>query len=330
VARILKIALGSAAEVTVWDESVFQLGSSTLEELLEAVDRYDFAVFVFAPDDVSRVREKTVASVRDNVIFELGLFMGRLGRHRTFWVVPSGERRRKVDIPSDLAGITHASFLSAPSARAASIEKTCRQIVAYVSRQGRRTDTLYDELTQPRVLCAASEQWAQYEFGKDVKVLKAAFPGRVDVHSKLRDTIELARLLQGERFPIVHLVCYADKRSGDLVMGPVQWVDGQPSIGPDVPRLRPEVLASLREAGKVKLVVLATCDSIAMAAQLSRVTNVVASTTEISGDDVERWAGLFYDQLSQGKPLSQAFEFSKGPTNIPLSLMLKRDLRIVA
>ena len=78
-------------KVDVWDEKVFELGNSYLEDLLKAVDTYDFAVFVFAPDDTSIIRATRLASVRDNVLFELGLFMGRLRRHRAFWLVPRGK-----------------------------------------------------------------------------------------------------------------------------------------------------------------------------------------------------------------------------------------------
>ena len=46
-------------------------------------------------------------SPRDNVLFELGLFMGRLGRSRTFVIRPRGE---SIKIPSDLAGLTTAIY----------------------------------------------------------------------------------------------------------------------------------------------------------------------------------------------------------------------------
>jgi predicted nucleotide-binding protein len=46
-------------------------------------------------------------TARDNVIFELGFFMGALGPERTFIVY---SRDNSPTLPSDLAGVTVATF----------------------------------------------------------------------------------------------------------------------------------------------------------------------------------------------------------------------------
>jgi hypothetical protein len=68
----------------------------------------DFGVFIFSPDDVTRIREETWATVRDNVLFELGLFIGRLGADRSFFVVPQDVS--DLHLPGDLKGITYATY----------------------------------------------------------------------------------------------------------------------------------------------------------------------------------------------------------------------------
>jgi hypothetical protein len=95
-------------EVVPWSADVFQPGTFTVDSLLQEVNRADFAVFVFALDDIALIREKVYSATRDNVIFELGLFMAKLGRRRCFFMVPRGAGDFR--IPSDLHGITHLTY----------------------------------------------------------------------------------------------------------------------------------------------------------------------------------------------------------------------------
>jgi predicted nucleotide-binding protein len=112
VARAISHSLRDAAEVTVWNEAVFAPGQGTLETLVNALERFDFSILVMTPDDVVEVRDSKVLSARDNVLFELGLFMGRLGRSRTFVVCSDAPN---MNLPSDLAGVTVLRFESARS-----------------------------------------------------------------------------------------------------------------------------------------------------------------------------------------------------------------------
>ena len=58
-------------------------------------------------DDLLEKRDIIGRCPRDNVLFELGLFMGALGRNRTFIV---HSRTKPPLLPTDLAGITPATF----------------------------------------------------------------------------------------------------------------------------------------------------------------------------------------------------------------------------
>src|SRR5437016_4747571 len=107
IARAIRTQLQHDSEVTVWNEGAFPLGQTTLESLVNALDRFDFAVLVLTPDDTVIRRESEHLAPRDNLLFELGLFMGRLGRSRTFVVSESSPRMK---LPSDLAGVTVARF----------------------------------------------------------------------------------------------------------------------------------------------------------------------------------------------------------------------------
>jgi hypothetical protein len=107
VARAIGEGLECCADTVMWDEDVFEFGRGYLEELVAELDRHDFAVLVLTPDDVTESRGDSKKSPRDNVLFECGLFMGRLGRERTFIVC---DRSTEMKLPSDLAGVSLISY----------------------------------------------------------------------------------------------------------------------------------------------------------------------------------------------------------------------------
>lgn len=107
LAFVVQAALQHDAHPVVWTQGTFEPSHFTLESLEEALEKSDFAVLICAPDDVTTVRGEVYHSVRDNVIFELGLFIGRLGRKRTFLISPRGADLR---LPTDLNGLTPETF----------------------------------------------------------------------------------------------------------------------------------------------------------------------------------------------------------------------------
>lgn len=117
--------------VTVWANGIFGASELSLESLECAAAYADFAVLVFSPDDQVISRDKQADAPRDNVVFELGLFMGALGRHRVFVVLPEGS---KLKMPTDLLGITSLKYKSGESrdlpARLGSVCTELRKIIA--------------------------------------------------------------------------------------------------------------------------------------------------------------------------------------------------------
>ena len=100
--------LEHSAECTVWSQGVFKLSRTAMASLLDVLDESDFGLFVLAPDDISIIRDTVHQAVRDNVIFELGLFAGRLGPDRCFLIVPRGQE--DVHLPTDLLGLAPATY----------------------------------------------------------------------------------------------------------------------------------------------------------------------------------------------------------------------------
>ena len=106
-ARAIRGLLSDVAQITLWNEGFFRPGNTFIDTLVNALPRFDFAALVLTADDLIRSRELESFSPRDNVLFELGLFMGRLGRARTFLVHQS---RINLKLPTDLSGVTAAEY----------------------------------------------------------------------------------------------------------------------------------------------------------------------------------------------------------------------------
>jgi len=108
VAQQIGAALKEPKEWTVhvWDK-LFSFSATYIESLERELDRADFAVAVLTGDDLATVRSKATVLPRDNVIFELGLVIGRLGRPRCFFFVDAASGTQ---IASDLSGVKAVAF----------------------------------------------------------------------------------------------------------------------------------------------------------------------------------------------------------------------------
>jgi hypothetical protein len=140
----VQVALDPVCEVELWTQGVFGLTQGTLESLITASSRFDFAVLVLTADDltISRGTQKTAA--RDNVLFELGLFIGSLGRNRTFMLY---DRTDPPTLPSDLAGITAVTFAPHSTGNyVAALGAPCTRIRGEIERLGIRRDKGFRDL----------------------------------------------------------------------------------------------------------------------------------------------------------------------------------------
>lgn len=150
----------------LWKEDeTFSLSRSTLESLLVAIERYDFAVMVFSPDDESISRGLRSLAPRDNVVFELGLFMARLGRGRTFVVLSSNQ---DVKVPSDLKGVTFAVQLASDQRDddlLSAVGPACNKIRRQVKQLGVRSSSEQETGVLYRLLNACT-----YPYYPDVRI----------------------------------------------------------------------------------------------------------------------------------------------------------------
>lgn len=89
----------------IWNDGIFKFNEGFLETLIKSASLFDFGFMIFAADDISRIRKKEYKTTRDNVLFEYGLFLGRVGIDRAYVLKEDG-----VKIPSDLTGVTLLSY----------------------------------------------------------------------------------------------------------------------------------------------------------------------------------------------------------------------------
>lgn len=146
IAEAIQVVLDETCEVELWTQGVFGLSQGTLESLVLALPRFDFALLVLTADDMMLSRGTEKLAARDNVLFELGLFIGSLSRDRIFMLY---DRTNPPVLPTDLAGITAASF--APHASGnfeAALGAPCAKIRAVIERLGIRSDKGLRQLEQ--------------------------------------------------------------------------------------------------------------------------------------------------------------------------------------
>ena len=126
VAEAVNIKLENETRVKQWDNA-FNLSSVTINSLIKRANETDYAVFVFHKDDKTTIRGETYNTVRDNVLFELGLFIGALGMEKCFVLIPKskvGDFR----LPTDLSGVTMTYYDDALDNMIDAVTTSCAKI----------------------------------------------------------------------------------------------------------------------------------------------------------------------------------------------------------
>ncbi len=127
-ARALRVEMDrDPIALHAWPERTFRPSHYTLPDLLAEVDACDFAIFCLTGDDVLTSRGGTASAPRDNVVLEIGLFLGRLGQERVLLLRPRGVALK---LPSDLDGLGTIDFVAGePPDLAVAAERVRRVVV---------------------------------------------------------------------------------------------------------------------------------------------------------------------------------------------------------
>ncbi len=105
-AEKVKANLSAIGDCFIWNgPNVWEPNRSTFENLLRMVSYFDFGIFVATADDLTLTNDKIVIESRDNVILEMALFCGAMGRDKSFLLVEGG-----IKLPTDFNGIYMPRF----------------------------------------------------------------------------------------------------------------------------------------------------------------------------------------------------------------------------
>ena len=271
IARALAPVFSDIADVTVWSRAPeFAMGESILSGLIRVGETYDFALLVFGQDDstfMDGLGGQTLPTVRDNVIFELGLFMGHMGRDRALWLSPKGSKAPHV--ASDLGGIIHLEFDEPDTADVVALSQSlstiCDQVHRQVMKLGFRTNRTSHVVAMRHALCLASSQYSQERFQRDIQYIHDFFP-KSAVTSE-HGGLTAARVSEyfglGRKWDVVHLGLYVDQFTQRLVL------DTPTGAGDE--SLTREAFKGMIEGCGAELVAIITCDSLTFAEPLARV-----------------------------------------------------------
>jgi hypothetical protein len=331
-AYALQSQLKSRAEVTIWNQGFFQLNTSYLDSLISGLNESDFGVFVFAPDDILKIREETLESIRDNVLFEFGLFLGKLGKDRVFFVLP--EVQNKLRLPSDLLGLSTVRFDNDRTRVEATLGPACFRILQAIEKFGVRQERLgapaIEIVRNPKVLCACSPWYFQLSFTKDVELIRKETEKLSARISELynADSVKLRDALMDNTFDIVHIAAYVNPKTGDIYFSDLNS-EGVPDDSDGVDSISAASFCRLIELAKARLVVLTACESVILAAKLAKFTNMIAATDCVSVKEFLEWELGLYRCLSKGISLSNSFETAHSLSKAPMLLLLKKDLAFI-
>jgi hypothetical protein len=165
------------------------------------------------------------------------------------------------------------------------------------------------------IICVSTAEYDHLGIERDAEILSNTFKG-VTLHRKM-DLNEFRKQLSTNTFEIVHFLGFVDSQTGDL-----RFADNE--------TLSPEGFLKLLELCGAKLAFLATCDSLYLAAKLAPFVNVVAASGTVETKRMVVWQDCFYGLLSRGNPLSEAYEVAQTTTDVPMVLLMKRDMIAVS
>lgn len=185
--------------------------------------------------------------------------------------------------------------------------------VQAIARFSVPSEPMIKEVENPASLIAIAPEFENLGADRGVELLCTISPARIE-RSLTID--KLNSVLVNNQFDIVHMMAAVDQATGAVKVGPE--------------RLSAEGFAALCKQTGAKLVLLATCDSLALAAKVSPHTNVIAASAWVEITAFDKWATTFFAMLAKGETLRHSWEIANNTSTAPMILLLKQDTAFIA
>ena len=104
--------------VTVSSDNIFGAPRSAINSFLDEAGQSDFCALALTNDDQVINRGNVQSMVRDSIVLKIGLFMGTVGRKRTFLIMP---KQLDINIPIELLGLKVIEYQVDPDKSLASV-----------------------------------------------------------------------------------------------------------------------------------------------------------------------------------------------------------------
>ena len=82
----------------------------------------------------------------------------------------------------------------------------------------------------------------------------------------------------------------------------------------------------LLEISETKLVILASCESLPLAAKVAARINMIASSDWLELTAYAQWQQVFYQLLGKGYPLSRAYSIAISTVKLSMAMIIKQDV----
>jgi len=146
--QVRRIIENFGAQAIGWRD-VFKNGDYALDVLMNLASSIDGALLIATPDDQTVYKSMDRMSPRDNVIFELGIFISQLGKQRTGIIHVVDPDKPTASLPTDLHGLTVIKYFSAkPGNNEYQLEVWLEEVLSCCNDKNPYVDELIDLLSK--------------------------------------------------------------------------------------------------------------------------------------------------------------------------------------